>query len=171
MRIGSAAVALAFIAAPATAEVKSASASHFDLESRVTVAASPAQAYEALGWIGSWWNPAHTYSGDSENLRIELRGGGCFCETLPSGGTVEHMRVIQALPGSAVRLSGGLGPLQSEALAGTLSWTLRAVDGGTEITTVYLVSGHARGSLTQLAPLVDAVLREQMERLRAQLAR
>ena len=123
------------------------------------------------GRIGTWWNGAHSYSGDASNLRLELRAGGCFCETLPDGGTVEHMRVIQALPGSVVRMSGGLGPLQSEALAGTLSWSLRAVEGGTEITSVYLVSGHARGDIATYAAPVDGVLREQMERLRAHLAR
>jgi hypothetical protein len=171
MRILIASAALATAAGPAAAEVKSSSATHLDLESRIVVAADPARAYAALGRIGFWWNGAHSYSGDSSNLRIELRAGGCFCEALPGGGTVEHMRVIQALPGSLVRMSGGLGPLQSEALAGTLSWSLRAVEGGTEITSVYLVSGHARSDLTALAAPVDSVLREQLERLRAYLAR
>jgi hypothetical protein len=159
------------IAAPASAEVKSSSATHFDLESQIVVPVDPARAYQALGRIGSWWNGDHSYSGDASNLRLELRAGGCFCETLPGGGTVEHMRVVQALPGSLVRMSGGLGPLQSEALAGTLSWSLRAVEGGTEISSVYLVSGHARGDLAALAAPVDGVLREQLERLRAYLAR
>ena len=171
MRFSLPLAALALIAAPASAEVKSSSATHFDLESRVTVPVPPARAYETLGRVGAWWNPAHTYSGDASNLRLELRAGGCFCETLPNGGTVEHMRVIQALPGSVVRLSGGLGPLQSEALAGTLTWTLRAVEGGTEISMVYLVAGHSRGNMTAMAPLVDNVLGEQMERLRAHLSR
>jgi uncharacterized protein YndB with AHSA1/START domain len=171
MRISLAAAALAFIAAPASAEVKSSSASHFDIDSRIVVPTNPAQTYEALGRIGAWWNGAHTYSGDAANLRLDLRAGGCFCETLPGGGTVEHMRVIQALPASVLRMSGGLGPLQSEALAGTLTWTLRAVEGGTEITSVYLVAGHGRADLTNLAAPVDGVLREQMERLRAYLAR
>jgi uncharacterized protein YndB with AHSA1/START domain len=166
-----AALALLLLAAPAAAEVRSSSATHFDIESRVTVAASPARTYEALGRVGSWWNGAHSYSGDAANMRLELRAGGCLCETLPDGGTVEHMRVIQALPGRLVRMSGGLGPLQSEALAGTLSWSLRAVEGGTEISSVYLVSGRGRGDLTALAAPVDGVLREQLERLRAYLAR
>ena len=130
-----------------------------------------AEAYAALGDVGAWWSGAHSYSGDAANMRIELWAGGCFCETLPDGGTVEHMRVIQALPGRVLRMSGGLGPLQEEAVAGTLTWTLRAVPGGTEIVSRYLVSGHVRGDTGAYAAPVDAVLREQFERLRIHLAR
>jgi uncharacterized protein YndB with AHSA1/START domain len=171
MRLPPVALALTLFAAPASAEVTSSSAIHFDIESRVTVPASPARTFEALGQPGSWWNGEHSYSGSASNMRLELWAGGCFCETLPDGGTVEHMHVIQALPGRILRMSGGLGPLQSEALAGTLTWSLRAVEGGTEITSVYLVSGHVRGDIATYAAPVDAVLREQLDRLRAYLAR
>jgi uncharacterized protein YndB with AHSA1/START domain len=159
------------LAAPAAAEVTSSSPIHFDIESRVIVAATPARAYEALGEIGRWWDGAHSYSGDAANMRLELRAGGCFCETLPDGGTVEHMHVVQALPGRAIRMTGALGPLQSEALTGTLTWTLRAVPEGTEISSVYLVSGHVRGDVSSYAAPVDAVLRAQLERLRLYLGR
>ncbi len=157
--------------AAAPAEVTSSSPIHFDIESRVTVAATPAEAYAALGDIGAWWDGAHSYSGDPANMRIDLWAGGCFCETLPDGGTVEHMRVIQALPGRVLRLSGGLGPLQEEAVVGTMTWTLRAVPDGTEIVSRYLVSGHVRGDTGAYAAPVDTVLREQFERLRAHLVR
>ena len=82
------------------------------------------------------------------------------------------MRVIQALPGRVLRMSGGLGPLQERgASTGTMTWTLRDVPGGTEIVSRYLVSGHVRGDTGSYAAPVDAVLREQFERLRAHLAR
>jgi hypothetical protein len=68
-------------------------------------------------------------------------------------------------------MSGALGPLQAEALTGTLTWSLRAVPGGTEISSVYLVSGHVRGDTSTYAAPVDAVLRDQLERLRLYLAR
>jgi hypothetical protein len=156
---------------PAAADVVSSSPIHFDIESHVVVAATPARTYEALGQIGAWWNGAHSYSHDSRNMRLELWAGGCFCETLPDGGTVEHMHVVQALPGRIVRMTGALGPLQPEALTGTLSWSLRAVPGGTELTSTYLVSGHVRGDTGAYAAPVDAVLRDQLERLRLYLAR
>ena len=171
IRFSALALAAALGAFPAHSEITSSSAIHFDIESRVTVAATPARAFEALGNVSAWWSGAHSYSGDAANMRIELWAGGCFCETLPDGGTVEHMHVIQALPGRVLRMSGGLGPLQEEAVAGTLTWTLRAVPGGTEIVSRYLVSGHVRGDTGSYAAPVDAVLREQFERLRVHLAR
>ena len=170
MRIPATIVASLLLAAPASAEVTSSSPIHFDIESRITVAATPARAYEALGRIDAWWDGAHSYSGNAANMRLELWAGGCFCESLPDGGTVEHMHVVQALPGRVIRMTGALGPLQSEALTGTLTWTLRAVPEGTEITSVYLVSGHVRGDTGAYAAPVDAVLRAQLERLRRYLA-
>lgn len=157
-------------AAPAGADVTSSSAIHFDIESHVVVPAPPARVYAAFREIDRWWNPEHTYSHNSANLRLEPWAGGCFCETLPDGGTVEHMHVVQALPGRVLRMTGALGPLQAEALAGVLTWTLRPVDGGTEIRSVYMVSGHVRGDVGAYAAPVDAVLREQLDRLRAYLA-
>jgi uncharacterized protein YndB with AHSA1/START domain len=169
MRIPASIAAGLLLAAPASAEVTSSSPIHFDIESRVTVAATPARTYEALGRIGAWWDPVHSYSHDAANMRLELWAGGCFCETLPDGGTIEHMHVVQVLPGRAIRMTGALGPLQAEALTGTLTWSLRAVPGGTEISSVYLVSGHVRGDTGSYAAPVDAVLRAQLERLRAYL--
>ncbi len=160
-------------AAPAAAEVKSASATGFETETRARVPVSPAEAYTALARIGHWWQSAHTYSGDATNMTLELRAGGCFCETIPAdGGTIEHGRVIYARPGQQLRVSGALGPLQAEAVTGTLTWTLGPADGGTEIVMTYVVGGYVRGAGAEpLAPLVDQVLAAQLEGLRAHLSR
>ncbi len=69
------------------------------------------------------------------------------------------------------RASGGLGPLQAEALTGTLTWSFKEVAGGTEVTQNYTVSGRARTSLETLAPAVDRMLAEQLESLRKRLSR
>lgn len=165
------AAAAAFTGVPAAAEVTSSSAIHFDITSRIVVPADPGRAYQAMGEIASWWDGAHSYSGNAAGMRLELRAGGCFCEALPDGGTIEHLRVVQARPGVMLRLVGGLGPLQEEAVAGTFSLAFRAVPEGTEIVSRYLVSGHVRGDTGAYAAPVDAVLRAQFERLRAHLAR
>ena len=52
------------------------------------------------------------------HCRLQLRPGGCFCETLDGGGGIEHMRVTYVQPGERVVLTGGLGPLLYEATAG-----------------------------------------------------
>lgn len=160
------AILLALGSAPAMAEVRASGAAGFALESRATVAASPAEAYAALGRIGRWWSSEHTYSGEAANMTLELRVGACFCETIPADhGVIEHGRVIYARPGQTLRLQAALGPLQSEAVQGTLTWSLRAVDGGTEVTQTYIVGGYMRGGLEAVAPLVDQVMAEQVRRL------
>lgn len=159
-------------AGTAFAEVKSVSPTYFEVESKAIVAASPADAYAMLGRPGEWWNKDHTYSGDASNLRLDLRAGGCFCETIPEDrGTIEHLRIVYAKPGEMLRGQGGLGPLQAEAVAGTLSWTLKSSDAGTEITQTYIVAGHVRSGMASLAPAVDRVLAEQLSGLQKRLAR
>ncbi len=156
------------LAAPALAEVKSAIPAGFEVETKVVVGLAPAEAYSALARVGEWWNSEHTYSGKAANMRIDARAGGCFCETIPGdagtdkAGTIEHMRVIYAQPGKTLRMQGGLGPLQAEAATGTLTWTLKPLAGGTEITQSYVVGGYIRGGAEKLAPIVDKVLAEQM---------
>jgi uncharacterized protein YndB with AHSA1/START domain len=161
--------ALAAAASPAGAEVKSSSAAGFHVETAVTVAAPPAEAFAAIGRIAEWWNPQHSYSGKAGNLRLQLRAGGCFCEVLDGGGSVEHLRVVQAQPGKLLRLQGGLGPLQAQAVAGTLTYTLQAVTGGTRITQTYVVGGYLEGGADKLASPVDQVLAEQLQRLQRRL--
>lgn len=159
-------------AAPAEAAVKSSAAGGFTVESSAVVPASPAEVYAMLARVGEWWNGAHRYSGDAANLSLDPRAGGCFCERLPKeGGSVEHMRVVLAWPGRMLRLSGGLGPLQGEGVAGSLSWTLAPTAAGTEITQTYSVGGYVAGGADKLAPIVDQVLGEQLDRLKARLAR
>jgi len=150
---------------PASAEVKSSSGVGFEVQSSVTVPAAPAASYAMLGRIGEWWDPAHSYSGKGANLRLGLKAGDCFCERLDDGGSVEHMRVVQARPGSLLRLQGGLGPLQGEAVAGTLTWSLKPVAGGTQITQSYVVGGYVRGGAEKWAAPVDQVLSGQLQRL------
>jgi uncharacterized protein YndB with AHSA1/START domain len=159
-------------ASPAAAEVKSATAAGFEVENKAVVAATPGEAYAMLGRPGLWWSSGHTYSGDAANMTLKLRAGSCFCEKVPSGsGTIEHARVIYARPGATLRLQGGLGPLQAEGATGTLTWTLKAVPGGTEVTQTYVVGGYIRGGADKLAPLVDQVLAEQLAGLQRRLAR
>jgi hypothetical protein len=167
-----AATMLGIASAPAAAEVKSVTPAGFETENKAVVAATPAKAWAMLGQPGQWWNKEHTYSGDASNMTLRLRAGGCFCERVPAGGgTIEHARIVYAQPGVTLRLQGGLGPLQAEAAIGTLTWTLKAVPGGTEVTQTYVVGGYVRGGADRLAPLVDKVLAEQLAGLQRRLSR
>ena len=171
-------IPLALAVSPAAAEVAASSDRGFASHNEVLVDASAAQAWTAMLRPGEWWNGEHTYSGDPTNLYIDPQATGCFCEKLPATkdapagarpGSIEHMHVIYAAPARVLRMSGGLGPLQSEAVKATLTITLKPVDGGTRILWEYVVGGYMRQKMPELAPLVDKVLLEQLSRLAAKL--
>lgn len=151
----------------ARADVRQVAENAFTIESRVMSNAPPAEVYRALGNVAAWWDPEHTYSGSSRNLSLLMQAGGCFCETLPSGGSVEHGRVINVQPGVLLRLDTSLGPLQDMAVAGVLSFALAPDGPGTRITMTYRVSGAFTLEAGKLAPIVDGVLGGQLARLKA----
>lgn len=164
------ALALAAAPLPASAEVTASSDTGFVSHNEILVKGTPAQAWAVMVKPAEWWNGEHTYSGDPANMRIELAPGGCFCERVPeSRGEIEHMRVIYLAPGSMLRMTGGLGPLQSEAVTGVLTMKLAADGEMTRITWDYVVGGYMRMPMTEFAPLVDQVVGEQLLRLATRL--
>lgn len=142
---------------------------------------TPLEVWQVLIAPAKWWNPVHSYSGDPANMFIDPQAGGCFCELLPKPkgapddlrrGSVEHMRVIAAMPPKLLRMSGALGPLQGEALAGTLTvvlkpWSGEGMKGGTHLTWTYVVGGYMRMKVDEIGPVVDQVMTEQFTRLAA----
>ena len=101
------------------------------------------QVYSALiERISSWWDPDHTVSGDARNLSIDPKAGGCFCERLPDNGGVRHLTVVMLSPGKELRLTGALGPLQEDGLAGSMMWRLSEAGGGTKVELTYSVGGY-----------------------------
>jgi uncharacterized protein YndB with AHSA1/START domain len=97
------------VGGPVAAEVKSAAPNGFEVVSTATIPAPADPVYSALGEVGRWWSPTHTFSRDAANLSLELRAGGCFCERLKDGGSVQHLLVVYAAPGEGLRLRGALG--------------------------------------------------------------
>ncbi|MFM5906598.1 MAG: SRPBCC family protein [Novosphingobium sp.] len=172
------AVAVLMQAGSAMAEVKEMTDAGFVIRLTEEVTASPEESWKALLSPADWWSGEHTYSGDAKNLYIDAQATGCFCEKLPRpkdapedqrNGSVEHLHVVFAQPHRVLRLTGGLGPLQSEAAHGALTMTLKPVPGGTRILWEYVVGGFVRYKKEQIAPLVDKVLAEQLKRLGARL--
>lgn len=162
-----AALAAALFAAPARAEVASASAGGFLIQAEAEVAATSEQTWRALGQLGRWWNGEHTYSGDAGRMQVELRAGGCWCERW-GGQSVEHGRVLLVMEHEGVRtlrFDAPLGPLQELAVNGVLTFTVAPHANGAKITMTYRVSGDPSLDLDQMAPLVDMVLMEQFGRL------
>lgn len=121
--------------------------------------------WAALADIGKWWDPQHTYSGDSRNLTLEPYPRGCLCEKLSLYAGIEHASVVYAQPAKTLRLSGALGPLQEFGVAGTMTWQIEPAGGGSRITLTYSAGGFADRPLSDWAPIVDEVLGGQLQRL------
>jgi hypothetical protein len=161
---------------PAHAEIKSQSETGFVSGHSAEVLAKPDDVWKRLVAPKDWWNPAHSWFRKAEGLYIDAQAGGCFCETAQESaaegqtrvrGSVEHMRVIFADPGKVLRMQGALGPLQSEAVLGTLTIAMEPLkDGaGTKLSFSYIVGGHMRYKVGEIAPAVDKVLAEQFASL------
>jgi hypothetical protein len=164
-------IALSLLASPAAAEVVSAGPNGFHVRQSVQIVVPTDAAYSGFGRVAAWWNKDHTYSGDSANLSMALSPGGCFCERLPNGGGIEHLRVSYLDPGKRIVLTGSLGPLLYEATAGVMDMKFERTGGGSRITMDYKVGGFANGGADKMAPLVDSVLADQFKRYREYVRR
>jgi len=161
------ALAAIMLAHPVGATVKSVAPQGFEVEEAMEIAAPPKRVFEALSELPRWWSSKHSMSGDANNLYLETRAGGCFCERLKDGGEVQWMTVVFASPASLLRLRGGLGPLQAEGVEGAMTFTLKAAEAGhTNIEVSYIVGGYLRGGPDKWAQPVDQVLAEQVGRLK-----
>lgn len=157
---------LLFALSAAHAEVTSVNATGFTLAFVGSVQAEPEGIYAAMTRIGEWWDPSHSWSGDSNNLYMDMRIGGCFCEKLPDGGGAEHLRLVYFAPGKEIRLAGGLGPLQGMGMGGTLVWAIKPGEEGSTVSWTYTVRGHGtEEAMKGLAPIVDQVQQQAFDRL------
>ena len=161
-------LALLVIVAPgaARAEVVSAGPNGFEVRQAVQVVIPKPATFDAFTRIAEWWNAEHTYSGNSSNLTLSLSPGGCFCETLPNGGGIEHLHVAYVVPGERLVMTGALGPLLYQAATGVMDIKVERIAGGSRVTLDYKVAGFANNNAEKLAPLVDQVLGDQMARFR-----
>lgn len=176
-----AATAVLAISAPAAAEVKNATETGFNVVHFAAVSVEPDIIWKRLIAPKTYWSKTHSWSGSSDGFYIDAQAGGCFCELFQekgadgktiTTGSVEHMRVIFAQPGKVLRMQGALGPLQSEAVLGTLTVAMEpSKDGkGTKLSFSYVVGGHMRYKVADIAPAVDKVLGEQFKSLIAPFA-
>lgn len=151
--------------APAGAEVTRSEAGGFVSTHQLVIAAPPEKVWDTIARPASWWNKDHSYSGDSANLSVDPRPGGCWCEKL-AGGSVEHARVLYADRGKVLRFAGAFGPLQSGAVTGTLTFALKPQGQGTAVTISYVVGGFHPNGLTSFAQPVDGVFAAQLPALK-----
>lgn len=152
--------------APANAKIVDQSDSGFSVAHTAQVSATPAEVWKMLRMPQSWWSKEHSWSGDGANFWLDSQAGGCFCEKLPdtgSGvGSVQHARILFSKPNQMLRLSGAFGPLQGEALNGTLTIQIKETPTGSALRFDYVVGGYMRFKVGDIAPAVDKVIGEQL---------
>jgi len=159
------AAAAALAAGRAEASIEGPSATAFTAVETAHIAAAPDRVFAVLIEPARWWSSDHSYSGDAANFHLDARAGGCWCETLPNGGSAEHLRVVNVVPGKMLRLTGALGPLQTMPVQGVLTVSLTPAGGGTDVKLTYALIGPA--GLGDLAGPVDNVLGQEVARLKA----
>lgn len=152
--------------AAASAEVRAAEAGGFQVAGQITVARPREAVWSVLLAPDGWWSPQHSWF-EGSTLSLDPRPGGCWCEAGPGGAGAMHLIVGFIHPPETLQLLGGLGPLQGLGLDGVLTLTVKAVDGGSEVSWIYTVTGFQPGGVAGLAAPVDGVLAEQMGRLKA----
>lgn len=163
---------LLIAATPAAAEVVNSSEHGFTVSHSIDTTAEAFVIYRTMtSHIDQWWSGDHSWSGDAANLYMDVETGGCFCERLPNGGRVEHLRLIYFSPGAELRFDGALGPLQTMAVQGRMVWKIETGDSGNRITFTYKVFGNPEAGLAAIAPAVDGVIGEQLTRLGNRLDR
>ena len=163
--------AMIMVFSAADADVTGSGETGFSIHHVIALDASPEAAYRAITEeVSNWWIADHTWSGDAANLSIDARAGGCFCEKLADGGSMQHMLITWAQPGKELRMTGGLGPLQMMGVHGGMQWRLKPADEGSVLEYNYVVTGFSPDGLAALAPIVDTVQGQQLESLRSYLA-
>lgn len=161
-------VSIAGVSAPAVAEVEDAAPNGFTIRNSVHVAADRQHVYNAaVDAVGKWWSSDHTMSGNAAALYITPTVPGCFCEALGGDAGFVHMIVSWISPGEVIRLTGGLGPLGLMGVSGNMTWEFEDDDDGTIVTLEYAVGGYMNGGLDTVAPAVDGVLADAMNRLKS----
>ncbi len=149
------------------AEVVDSAAGGFTTRSSLDIDAPRQEVYHALvANVGRWWNGDHTVSGNAANLSIDPRPLGCFCENLGEGAGLVHMTVTFANPGVMLRLTGGLGPLGLMGVNGNMTFEIEETEGVSTVELQYAVGGYTADGLDQIAPAVDGVLIDVLNRLR-----
>lgn len=148
----------------AAAEVVSSSASHYVLRHEASTALSADALWDRLVQPATWWHPDHTYSGDAENLSLDLKPGGLWLETW-DGGAVAHGEVLLVQDGNVLRLNAPFGPLQGVGAHTIWTITIEATDTGAVVRFDETATAPPTAKLDELAPAVDYVKTEAIRRL------
>jgi len=164
------AAALLALSTPVLAEVTDSAINGFTTVNEVVIDSGRAESWvAAVGEVGQWWSSDHTVSGEARRMSITPELQGCFCENLGEQAGVVHLTVTMVNPTHLLRMTGGLGPLGLMGVEGNMTWEFLDDENGTLVRFTYAVGGYAKGGMEQIAPAVDYVIGEALDRLKAHI--
>ncbi len=152
------------VAVPASGKIISSSSEQFTLRHEAISKLPLEDLWKILIEPAKWWAADHTYSGNSNNLSLELKPGGLWQEIWDDG-SVKHGEVIYVKHQEQLRLNAPFGPLQEKAVIDVWTITLTPHQEGTMIVFDEVVTGSGISKLDELAPAVDYVKNEAITRL------
>ena len=155
---------LTLIGLTAHAKVISSSADHYVLKHTATSSMTPEEVWQRLIQPATWWHPDHTYSGDSNNLALDLKAGGYWSERWAEN-AVLHGTVLNVIHAKLLRLDAPFGPLQGMAVDVVWTISIEATKGGSIVSFEELANGTAMSQLDKLATPVDQVKSQALARL------
>ena len=158
-------MALTCFVGVAQGEVISSGPDHYTLKQEAESPLPLDELWERLIEPAKWWHPDHTYSGDANNLVLDLEPGGTWSEAWDENFVV-HGRIMLVKNKEELRLDAPFGPLQERAV--TVVWTISLMEtevGGTYVRFEERASGSQTSDLDALAPAVDYVKSEAIQRL------
>lgn len=157
---------LTALAPLAGAEVVSSSDTSYVLRHEANAEMPPAELWERLVNPASWWSAEHSYSGDADNLSLDLRAGGLWQETWDNN-AVAHGQILTILEGQVLRLEAPFGPLQ--AMGAYVIWTITLKPDGEGTLVVFdeIANAPVGSNLALVAPAVDGVKTAAIESLTA----
>lgn len=162
------AAVLIVLSMPVSAEVTDSAANGFTTVNEVVIDSGRAESWlAAVNDVGHWWSPDHTVSGDAARMSITPELLGCFCEALGEKAGVVHLIVSMVNPTHLLRMTGGLGPLGLMGVNGNMTWEFLDAEDGTQVRFTYAIGGYSKDGLDQIAPAVDYVIGEALNRLKA----
>jgi uncharacterized protein YndB with AHSA1/START domain len=165
--IGVTAALLAMNCAGSRAAVLDQQPNGFSIEETAHIAATPDAVYATLIHPEKWWNSSHTFSHDAANLSLDAKAGGCLCEALPGGGSVQHLIVVYADPAhTTLRLRGPMGPFQGLGVDGALTISLKTDNGGTALVLDNNYGGYIKGGWGQWPAAADAMMTDLVAHLK-----
>ena len=148
----------------ARAEVVTSSAEFYQLKQQAESTLPPEQLWLRLIEPNTWWHPDHTYSGDAENLSLDIQAGGYWREDWAQG-SVMHGQVLQITTNKQLRLNAPFGPLLEKAVNVVWTITITASEKGSTVVFDEVANGSKYSELDKLAPAVDFVKTEAIKRL------